>query len=615
MQAPRGLGHILLSAGIAASLLCGTVAQTAVTNGGFEEPPGVYPYMVFGAGLNLPGWTIESGTVEIVGKYWQAAEGSQSLDLNGIFEEIGTIYQDVPTVAGKEYRIRFAMAGNPEGGPAVKSLKVSWDSNLLAHLEFDTTGHSATNMGWRYHEFVVTARGAQGRLRFQSTCSSFLGPTLDDISVTPADEPLPPPPPPPATTNLLAFSNPGFEQPPGIGTYRVFTTWSPPPGWVVENGTVEIVGPYWQAAEGSQSLDLNGIYDYTGAIYQEAGTVPGHRYRIRFALAGNPEGGPVVKTVKVFWNNDLLGHLEFDTTGRSFTDMGWRYHEYMVTASTSVGRLKFQSTTPSFCGPALDDISVVSLDDTNPPPPPPSTNTVALGNGGFEQPPGIDTYRVFYPWSPPPGWVIESGTVEIVGPYWQAAEGCQSLDLNGIFEDIGTIYQDVTTQPGQRYRIRFAMAGNPEGGPVVKTMKVFWNDNLLGHLEFDTTGRTLANMGWRYHEYVVAASGRNGRLRFQSTCSSFLGPTLDDVSITPVADSTVQVTHPPPLVTMQASRQPGLVIHGQAGRVYRVEYSTNLLGGAWQAITNLVLPDSRYEWKDPNASPSAQAFYRAVLIH
>ncbi|MFN3409128.1 MAG: hypothetical protein ACK45B_09060 [Limisphaerales bacterium] len=44
---------------------------------------------------------VVKGTVEIVGdSYRQAAAGHQSLDLNGTFEDVGTIYQDVPTQAG-----------------------------------------------------------------------------------------------------------------------------------------------------------------------------------------------------------------------------------------------------------------------------------------------------------------------------------------------------------------------------------------------------------------------------------------------------------------------------------------------------------------------------------
>src|SRR5947199_10829526 len=96
-----------------------TSTGSSFMNVGFYVPTGVNPYQVFGAGSNLSGWIVESGTVEIVGPYWQAPEGSQSLDLNGIFEDIGTIYQDVPTVIGQAYKVRFAYAGNPECGATV----------------------------------------------------------------------------------------------------------------------------------------------------------------------------------------------------------------------------------------------------------------------------------------------------------------------------------------------------------------------------------------------------------------------------------------------------------------------------------------------------------------
>ncbi len=102
--------------------MSGANSPAQVVNGDFETPDGVYPYRVFSAGRSLPGWTVERGTVEIVGgRYWQPAAGQQSLDLNGIFDETGTLYQDVPTQAGQKYRIQFAFAGNPDGGPSMKT--------------------------------------------------------------------------------------------------------------------------------------------------------------------------------------------------------------------------------------------------------------------------------------------------------------------------------------------------------------------------------------------------------------------------------------------------------------------------------------------------------------
>jgi choice-of-anchor C domain-containing protein len=351
-------------------LLASSARANLITNGGFELPPGVYPYMVFSGGLRLPGWTIESGTVEIVGTYWQAAEGSQSLDLNGIFEEIGTIYQDIATVPGERYKIRFAYAGNPECGPVVKTTKVFWNDEELATVSFDTTGHSFTNMRWTYYEYEVTTSKAASRLRFQSTTSSFCGPTLDDISVAPVNEPPPPPPPPPPTNVVTVVNNGSFEIPGGVYPYQVFGYGFNLPGWTIESGTVEIVGTYWQAAEGNQSLDLNGIFEEIGTIYQDIATVPGQRYKVRFAYAGNPECGPVVKTTKVFWCGEELATVSFDTTGHGFENMGWTYYEYEVTASGTTSRLRFQSTTSSFCGSTLDNVSVTAIPPGDQPPAP-----------------------------------------------------------------------------------------------------------------------------------------------------------------------------------------------------------------------------------------------------
>src|SRR5690349_14656224 len=82
-------------------------AKAAISNGSMEALLISVNYQVVAAGQDLGGgWIVESGTVEIVRDYWPAAEGHQSIDLSGIFEEIGTIYQDIPTVAGKTYKVR-----------------------------------------------------------------------------------------------------------------------------------------------------------------------------------------------------------------------------------------------------------------------------------------------------------------------------------------------------------------------------------------------------------------------------------------------------------------------------------------------------------------------------
>ena len=67
--------------------------------------------------------------------------------------------------------------------------------------------------------------------------------------------------------------------------------------------------------------------------------------RIRFALAGNFEGSPAVKTVSIFWDGKEIGKETFDTTGRTSTAMGWVYKEYTVKATATATPLAFSSLT------------------------------------------------------------------------------------------------------------------------------------------------------------------------------------------------------------------------------------------------------------------------------
>ena len=95
----------------------------------------------YGAGQTLGEWMIETGSVDVLsGQYWQPAEASRSgAVVNG--REIGAVYQDVAIEPGHNYVLRFTMAGNPEGEPAVKGMQVWWGPTLVDMVSFDVTGH------------------------------------------------------------------------------------------------------------------------------------------------------------------------------------------------------------------------------------------------------------------------------------------------------------------------------------------------------------------------------------------------------------------------------------------------------------------------------------------
>lgn len=165
----------------------------------------------------------------------------------------------------------------------------------------------------------------------------------------------------PAQANLI--TNGSFEQ--GIDTGPEFVTlwageddWSIT-GWTVSAGSVDYIGGYWQAAHGSRSLDLNGLS--MGTIFQEFPTIPGVRYVVRFALAGNPDSQPRRTLMRVWADDPDVTYADFlyRVNGQTRTDMGWVYRAWAFTAASTSTTLGFTSLDQSgFYGPALDDVSV-----------------------------------------------------------------------------------------------------------------------------------------------------------------------------------------------------------------------------------------------------------------
>ncbi|MCC9607739.1 DUF642 domain-containing protein [Blastopirellula sp. JC732] len=172
--------------------------------------------------------------------------------------------------------------------------------------------------------------------------------------------PMPNTPQPPAG-ELIGGS---FEEPVISGPYQVFSSYGAMPhGWVIESGTVDIVGNYWEARKGKQSLDLSGAHAAPGTIYQDVRTEKGAWYLLRFAASGNPEPAdqPTIKKLRVYFDGELLDELQFDVAGDDFEHVNWHYYKYKVKASGDVSRLKFQSLTESMCGPILDDVSMTPI--------------------------------------------------------------------------------------------------------------------------------------------------------------------------------------------------------------------------------------------------------------
>lgn len=160
----------------------------SLRNGSFESPF-VAVDSTWSPGQSFDGWTVDSASINLVGSYFQAAEGRQSVDLNGN-PGPGAIYQDVSTIAGRTYRVRFALAGHPVADPlfpgcdqGVKRMSIGWNSTTVVTLSFDTSGHSLDAMGWQYREFDLVATGSRSRLRFASETPGYCGAAVDDVAL------------------------------------------------------------------------------------------------------------------------------------------------------------------------------------------------------------------------------------------------------------------------------------------------------------------------------------------------------------------------------------------------------------------------------------------------
>ncbi len=163
------------------------------------------------------------------------------------------------------------------------------------------------------------------------------------------------------------LQNGGFEEPRVEGeVYARLFAGDAIGAWSVDDGAVDLISArFWKAAERRQSLDLDGSCG-AGTISQVAPTVAGRSYQLCFGLAGNPDGPPAVKTMEIWWGDQRLDSLTYDTTGASRRHMGWIYRQYTVTAAGPATRLMFRSLTPGCYGPALDDIRLEELDQPIP---------------------------------------------------------------------------------------------------------------------------------------------------------------------------------------------------------------------------------------------------------
>ncbi len=116
-------------------------AATLIADGNFDAPLSPGNFTTYTSGQSFGPWTVTSGSVDLIGNYWQAPTlGGGSVDLAG--GDAGAIRQDFTAAMGR-YQVSFLLSGNPDGGNSVKNMIASL-SGIDHAFTFDTTASRRT---------------------------------------------------------------------------------------------------------------------------------------------------------------------------------------------------------------------------------------------------------------------------------------------------------------------------------------------------------------------------------------------------------------------------------------------------------------------------------------
>ena len=176
----------IVAAATVAGLCLGSATPAAasvnlLSNGSFESPVFGGSYTTVGTGGTVGAWTVDSGSIDLIGNYWQAQDGLQSVDMSGNGD--GKISQTVNTTAGQQYRLSFWEAGNNDGGNAIKNLSALINNNQVGLFAFDTTGKTKSAMGWTQYTYDFVSAGGPTTVSFQGTEGNAYGAALDNVEL------------------------------------------------------------------------------------------------------------------------------------------------------------------------------------------------------------------------------------------------------------------------------------------------------------------------------------------------------------------------------------------------------------------------------------------------
>ena len=310
--------------------------------------------------------------------------------------------------------------------------------------------------------------------------------------------------------------------------------WSGPKsisGWTALSGSsIEL----WNNHNGVRATNGSnfGELDYLSArdgLYQTVTTQANRTYNLSFDARTRPGVSASTTTIEVLWNDRVVASVP--------PGSNWSTFNFTVTGTGGNDRLTFreaQNQSADGLGALYDNVRLVASGSSAPSPTPtqPATGTNLLVNGSFEatavasnQWGSFDTIQ---------GWrAISGGTIEL----WNNLNGVRATQGSnfGELDYLGArdgLYQNVSTDAGQRYALSFDARTRPGLAASTCTIEVLWNDTVVA--------RVPPGSDWSRHSFTVTGTGGQDRLTFreaQGQGGDGLGALYDNVSLVAVSSS------------------------------------------------------------------------------
>jgi choice-of-anchor C domain-containing protein len=177
----RAAGVLALTLALGGAAHAGNLVADAT----FDSPSGGGSFTTYFATQGFSSWTVDSGSVDLIGGYWQAPAGAGSVDLDG--DSPGAISQSIATGKGA-YELTFDLSGNPDGLPVTKTVQVTV-GNATQIFTYNLAGNSHSDMMY-VPESLKFATSGPTTLAFTSLdVGTPYGPVIGNVNVAGVPEP------------------------------------------------------------------------------------------------------------------------------------------------------------------------------------------------------------------------------------------------------------------------------------------------------------------------------------------------------------------------------------------------------------------------------------------